>query len=163
MVTAIRRCAVPLAGLCLAVAGCVTLPNSDPLNVSVAGIESLPGEGIELRLAVRLRVQNPNDSEIQYSGAALTLNVNGHKLASGVSDEMGTVPRFGESVVTIPVTAPLFAMVRQGLSFMTDSTPDDVRYEVKGKLAGGMFGTKRFSEEGTFTLQPPTGSAALTE
>jgi hypothetical protein len=76
---------------------------------------------------------------------------------------MGTVPRFGESVVTIPVTAPLFAMVRQGLSFMTDSTPDDLRYEVKGKLAGGMFGTKRFNQEGTFTLQPPAGSAALTQ
>ena len=162
MRSAIWRCAALAAGLSFGVA-CVTLPNSDPLNVSVAGIESLPGEGMELRLAVRLRVQNPNDSEITYSGAALTLNVNGHKLASGVSDEMGTVPRFGESIVTIPVTASLFGMVRQGLSFMTDATPDDVSYEVKGKLAGGMFGTKRFNEEGTFTLQPPTGSAELTQ
>jgi LEA14-like dessication related protein len=163
MLSVIRRCAALSAGLSLVPAACVTLPNSDPLNVSVAGIESLPGEGIELRLAVRLRVQNPNESAITYSGAALTLNVNGHKLASGVSDEMGTVPRFGESVVTIPVTASLFGIVRQGLSFMTDGTPDDIRYEVKGKLAGGMFGTKRFTEEGNFTLQPPTDSAGLTQ
>ena len=163
MVSGTRRRATLFAGLSVSLAGCVTLPNSDPLNVSVAGIESLPGEGIELRLAVRLRVQNPNDSQVQYSGAALTLNINGHKLATGVSDEVGTVPRFGESVVTIPVTASLFGLVRQGLSFMTDGTPDDVRYEVKGKLAGGMFGTKRFTEEGSFTLQPPTGSAGLTQ
>jgi LEA14-like dessication related protein len=143
----------------LAIAGCAAFPNSDPLNVSVAGIESLPSEGMELRLAVRVRVQNPNDSSVEYSGAALTLNLNGTKLASGVSDEIGTVPRYGESVLTIPVTASFLGMVRQGLSFMTDGVPDDVRYEVKGKLEGGLFGTKRFSDEGTFTLQPPSPSA----
>ena len=156
----IRR--VLLAGfgaLLLGVAGCSTLPNRDPLNVSVAGIESLPGEGIELRLAVQVRIQNPNDSSIEYSGAALKLNVNGHKLATGVSAETGTVPRYGESVVTIAVTAPLFALVRQGLAFMTDSTPDELRYEVKGKLEGGLFGTKRFSDTGMFNLQAPGQSA----
>jgi LEA14-like dessication related protein len=163
MPAAIYRWAALVATLSLGIAGCVTLPNSDPLNVTVAGIESLPGEGMELRLAVRLRVQNPNDSDISYSGASVNLNLNGTKLASGVSDEMGTVPRFGEAVVTIPVTASLFSMVRQGLSFMTDGTPDDVRYDLSGKLAGGMFGTKRFNAEGTFTLQPPTGAAATTQ
>jgi LEA14-like dessication related protein len=142
--------------LLFALAGCATLSSGDPLNVSVAGLESLPGEGLEVRLAVRIRVQNPNDTDIQYNGAALTVNVNGHKLASGVSDEIGTVPRYGETVLTIAVTAPLFAMVRQGLSFLTDATPDEVRYQVSGKLQGGLFGTKRFSDEGSFTLQPPT-------
>jgi LEA14-like dessication related protein len=64
--------------LSFALAGCATLSSGDPLNVSVAGLESLPGEGLELRLAVRIRVQNPNDTDIQYNGAALTVNVNGH-------------------------------------------------------------------------------------
>ena len=163
MPTTTDRGAALFVLVCLGLAGCAALPSSDPLNVTVAGIESLPGEGMELRLAVRLRVQNPNDSDISYSGASVNLDLNGTKLASGVSDEMGTVPRFGESVVTIPVTASLFSMVRQGLSFMTDGTPDDVRYELSGKLASGMFGTKRFNAEGTFTLQPPTGAAATTQ
>ena len=144
--------------LLLGLAGCSALPNRDPLNMTVAGIESLPSEGMELRLAVKVRVQNPNDSDIEYSGAALTLNLNGTKLASGVSAETGTVPRYGETVLTIPVTASLLGMVRQGLSFMTDNTPDDVRYEVEGKLEGGVFGTRRFSDEGTFTLEPPADS-----
>jgi LEA14-like dessication related protein len=147
----------------LVLSGCAALPNRDPLTVTVAGIESLPSEGMELRLGVKVRIQNPNDSDIEYSGAALNLNLNGTKLASGVSDETGTVPRYGETVLTIPVTASLIGMVRQGLSFMTDQTPDDVRYEVEGKLEGGLFGTKRFSDEGTFTLQPPAGGAAGAE
>ena len=158
---------VGLAGGCatafLGLVGCAALPNSDPLNVSVAGIEPLPTEGMELRLAVKVRVQNPNDSNIEYSGAALTLDLNGQKLASGVSNEVGTVERYGESVLTIPVTASMFTMVRQGLSFMTDATPDEVSYAVKGKLEGGLFGTKRFSDEGTFTLQAPANRPGATQ
>ena len=46
---------------------CASLPNSDPLAVSVARIEPLPGEGMELRLAIHLRIQNPNDAAIDYS------------------------------------------------------------------------------------------------
>jgi hypothetical protein len=53
------------------------------------------------------------------------------------------------------VTTSILGMVRQGLSFVTDGTPDEVRYEVKGKLEAGLFGTKRFSDEGTITLQAP--------
>jgi len=152
-----------LALLFAGLSGCAVLPNSDPLNVTVAGIESLPSEGMEIRLAVKVRVQNPNDSDIEYSGAALTLNLNGTRLASGVSADTGTVPRYGETVLTIPVTASLIGMVRQGLQFITDDTPDDVRYEVEGKLEGGLFGTRRFSDEGTFTLPPPGGSAELAQ
>src|SRR5262245_57595961 len=59
MPTTTDRGAALFVLLCLGLGGCAALPSSDPLNVTVAGIESLPGEGMELRLAVRLRVQNP--------------------------------------------------------------------------------------------------------
>ncbi|RPI63395.1 MAG: Water stress and hypersensitive response domain-containing protein, partial [Lysobacterales bacterium] len=68
------------------VGGCATIANRDPLNIDVAGIEPLPGEGLELRLAVTIRVQNPNDVAMEYTGAALALDLNGRKLATGVSD-----------------------------------------------------------------------------
>ena len=48
--------------------GCAALQGRDPLNVSVAGIEPLQGEGLELRLLVKLRVQNPNDAPVDYNG-----------------------------------------------------------------------------------------------
>jgi hypothetical protein len=62
-----RACAVLLLG---AASGCATLGRTDPLAVGVAGIEPLPGEGLELRLAVTIRVQNPNDAPVEYTGAA---------------------------------------------------------------------------------------------
>ena len=135
-----------------ALAGCVSLPLGDPLNVTVAGVEPLPGEGLELRLAVRVRIQNPNDAAVEYSGAALSVDLNGRKLASGVSDRMGTVPRYGETVLTIPVTVSAFNMARQVIGIATGSSGRDVNYRVRGKLEGGLFGTRRFESEGTFTL-----------
>jgi LEA14-like dessication related protein len=142
---------LPLIGL-LILTGCASLPNTDPLVVDVAGIEPLPGEGLELRLAVRVRIQNPNDVAVEYSGAALSLDLNGRNLASGVSDATGTVPRYGEAVLTIPVTISALDMARQVLGFANAADQDEVPYRVRGKLEGGWFGTRRFTDEGTFTL-----------
>jgi len=139
---------VMLAGL----GACTGLLNRDPLFVDVAGIEPLPGEGMELNLAVRIRVQNPNPTAVEYTGAALQLDINGRNLASGVSDSIGTVPRYGQAVFTIPVTISAFDMARQVLGFMNAQDADEVRYRVRGKLEGGLLGTRRFRDEGSFTL-----------
>ena len=142
-------------------AACSALPNRDPLNIDVAGIEPLQGEGLELRLAVRVRIQNPDDSDIEYSGAALNLDLNGHKLASGVSSAMGTVPRYGETVLEIPVTVSALNMARQVLGFVNKGNDQrDVSYTVHGKLEGGVFGTRRFTDEGTFELPQDRQPAA---
>ena len=149
------RTTTSLLLLCsLALGACSALPNRDPLNIDVAGIEPLQGEGLELRLAVRVRIQNPNDSDIEYSGAALNLDLNGRKLASGVSAAMGTVPRYGEAVLEIPVTISALSMARQVLGFVNANAQDQraVKYTVHGKLEGGVFGTRRFTDDGTFEL-----------
>ena len=141
-------------------AACSMLPNQDPLSVDVAGIEPLPGEGLELRLAVRVRIQNPNDTAIEYSGAALDLDLNGRKLASGVSAATGTVPRYGEAILEVPVTISALNMARQVLGFTNAQGQTDVSYKVRGKLEGGLFGTRRFTDEGTFDLPASRQPAA---
>lgn len=100
-------------------------------------------------------MQNPNDVPVSYSGAALWLDLNGRRLASGVTDEIGSVPRYGEAVFTIPVTISAFDMARQVLGFVNAENPNEVRYRVRGKLEGGLFGTRRFSDEGTLDLNLP--------
>jgi LEA14-like dessication related protein len=139
-------------------AGCASLPNRDPLTIDVAGIESLPSEGLELRLAVTIRIQNPNDAAVEYTGAALSLDLNGRNLASGVSDTVGTVPRYGETTFTVPVTISALDMVRQVFGFIEADEQGEVRYRVRGKLEGGIFGTRRFSDEGS--MQLPSQPAA---
>jgi LEA14-like dessication related protein len=89
---------------------------------------------------------------VGYSGAALSLDLNGRKLASGVSDTVGTVPRYGETTFTVPVTISAFNMVRQVFGFIEADEGGEVRYRVRGKLEGGIFGTRRFSDEGSVRL-----------
>jgi len=144
----------------VAFAGCATL-QSDPLQVTVAGIEPMQGEGMELRLMVKLRVQNPNDAPIDYRGVALTMDVQGKTLASGVSDSSGTVPRFGEAVIGVPMSISAFRMARQALAFKSNT--GKIAYEMKGKLSSSGFGTKRFAASGEFDLSSPTTPTTTTD
>src|SRR6187455_2389075 len=110
--------------LCLLLGACATVPGRDALQVAVAGIESLPGEGMELRMLVKLRVQNPNDAPLDYDGVYLRLDVLDKTFATGVSSERGTVPRFGETVIGVPVTVSAMRMVGYALR-MLDGKPID--------------------------------------
>src|SRR4029450_8858903 len=96
--------------------GCAT--TRDPLQVTVAGVESIPGEGMELRMLVKLRVQNPNDTPIDFEGLPAQMHVQGKTFATGVTDARGSVPRFGEAVIEVPVTASAIRMARQALGVM---------------------------------------------
>jgi len=136
---------------------CASMPSKDPLQVSVAGIESMPGEGMELRLLVKLRIQNPNDAPIEFNGISLNLDVMGRDFASGVSDQAGTVPRFGEAVVAVPVTVSLMRMARQVIGMLDGKPVDKVTYSLTGKLNGvSLFGTQRFSSNGELELPKST-------
>ncbi|PNG12287.1 LEA type 2 family protein [Stutzerimonas stutzeri] len=141
-----------LSVLLLVLSGCAAFSQRDPLNVQVAGIQPLPGEGLELRMNVKLRIQNPNDMALDYNGVALDLEVNGRRLASGISDARGSVPRFGETVLSVPVTVSAFSAARQALGLAEHIGLDEVPYVLRGKLAGGLFGTQRFVEKGTLEL-----------
>jgi LEA14-like dessication related protein len=149
--------------LVMLIAGCASLPSHDPLQVNVAGIEPLQGEGMELRLLVKLRVQNPNDAPVEYNGASLNLEVMGRSFATGVSDQAGTVPRFGEAVVAVPVTVSMMRMARQVLGMLDGKPVDKITYEMSGKLNGAsLFGTQRFTASGEFELPKSTNTATST-
>ena len=115
---------------------CAALQRTDPLQVTVAGIEPMQGQGMELRMLVKLRVQNPNDAPIEYDGVSLKLDVQGKTFATGVSDERGSVPRFGESVISVPVTTSAMRMVRQALGMMGGEGQGSRRSICYGKLNG---------------------------
>jgi LEA14-like dessication related protein len=110
---------VIMAAVPLALLGCAIFQGRDPLQVTVLGVEPLESQGLELRMLVKLRVQNPNDAPIDYNGVALEMNVQGKTFATGVSDASGTVPRFGEAVITVPVTVSAFHMLGEAFAMLS--------------------------------------------
>lgn len=136
--------------------GCAGLPGREPVQVTVAGIESLPGEGLEFRMMVKLRVQNPNDAPIEYDGVYVKLDVLNSTFASGVSDERGSIARFGESVIAVPVTISTLRVALRALGFVLDGRPvEKVSYKLSGKLDGPGFGSMRFQADGELALPKP--------
>jgi len=132
-------------------AGCASMPARDPVQVYVVGIEPLQGQGLELRMLVKLRVQNPNDTPIEYDGVAVAMDVAGHTFASGVSAAAGAVPRFGESVVDVPVSVSALRVIRGAVGIL-GANPEKIPYELKGKLAGPLFHSVRFNSKGEIAL-----------
>jgi LEA14-like dessication related protein len=148
-----RRLAAALAaGLATAMAGCALMPGQEPPRVNVVGLERLEAEGFELRFVLKLRIQNLNARALPYDGLWIELDVNGRQLASGVSDAKGEVPRYGEAVISLPVSVHAVAAVRQLLG-LSDGTPrGELPYAVRGRLGGAMMGGVRFNSEGVLRL-----------
>jgi LEA14-like dessication related protein len=133
-------------------AGCASLQGRDPIQVIVAGVEPLQGEGLELRMLVKLRIQNPNDLPLDFNGVSVELDVQGKRFATGVSAAAGSVPRFGETLVDVPVSISVFRIARQAIGVMTNEYRGKLVYEMTGKLAGPAFNSVRFQSKGELTL-----------
>jgi LEA14-like dessication related protein len=147
-----RLLSLALFVLATLTAGCASLLGADPVRVNVAGVESLPGEGLELRLMVKLRVQNPNDAPLDYDGVYLQLDVQGSTFATGVSAERGSIPRYGEAVIAVPVTVSTLGVVRQALKMMDGKPVDKISYDMSGKLGGAALGGRHFRSQGELAL-----------
>ena len=135
--------------------GCATLQGGDPLQVTVAGIEPLESQGMEMRMLVKLRVQNPNDAPVEYNGVALEINVSGKTMATGVSDTGGSVPRFGEGMISVPVTVSAFRMLGHAVGMVQSSGSGPITYEMKGKLNTSGFNATHFQTRGEFAMPAP--------
>ena len=148
------RSFLPIAAIIavLILSACASITR-DPVQVTVAGIETLPGQGLEMRMMVSLRVQNPSETPVDYDGVFVKLEVLDKTFATGVSDEKGSIPRFGESVINVPVTVSTLRVGLTTLGFVLGDKPmDKVRYKLSGKLASPSFGSTSFQADGELAL-----------
>ncbi|MGE7955293.1 LEA type 2 family protein [Pseudomonas sp. NPDC089530] len=147
-----RLLSLTLSLLLLSLSACALFPQRDQVHINVVGIDPLPSQDLEVRFAIKLRLQNPNETAISYNGVALDLEVNGQPLATGVSNQTGSVGRFSESVLVVPVSVSAFTVLRQTLGLTQTQSLDDLPYVLRGKLAGGPTGTLRFVDKGQLSL-----------
>jgi LEA14-like dessication related protein len=137
-------------------AGCASWFGAEPLRVNVAGLEPLDSQGMEVRFNMKLRIQNPSGSAVSYSGISVDLEVNGKAFATGVSPASGTVPAFGEAIVSVPVTVSALAAIHQMFVFVDRSQYGQIEYILRGRLAGtGITGSTHFIDQGSLPVPFP--------
>lgn len=135
-----------------AVSGCSLLQRGESVQVMLVGIEPLPSEGLELRMLLKLRVQNPNDKPIDFDGVFIEMDMQDKRFASGVSAATGSVPRYGETVVSVPVSLSALNLVQQAIGVTSDEFRGSLAYRLRGKISGPGFGSVRFNSSGELTL-----------
>ena len=130
-----------LSLLCLVqstvIAGCVGwLSTGEPPEVLVTNITPLEATAFEQRLQIDVRVRNPNDYDLRVTGVDFRLDLNGKRLARGVSNKEFTVPRLSDSVVSIQTSTSMLDIARQVLAFRQTEA---VTYGISGRfyLASG--------------------------
>ena len=108
----------------------------EPIEVHVVDLTPLPSTAFEHRLRVDLRLRNPNDRAFEVEGVRFVLDVNGRRLASGVSDQTVALPRLGEVVVPVTTTTTLLDVVNQVVAFtrLADAAEPRFDYEVRGRI-----------------------------
>ncbi|TKB67459.1 MAG: hypothetical protein E8D52_12865 [Nitrospira sp.] len=126
-------------------------------EVLVTNVTPLDATLFEQRLRVDLRVRNPNDFDYHLTGIDFTLNLNGKRLARGLGSKEVTIPRLGDTVMTIDTTTSTLDIMRQLLNL---SQKQELAYDIKGVLHSAE-GRLPFTNVGTL-VEPGTFSGSPT-
>jgi len=157
----LRGNALVLALCAATLVGCASLGvGGEPVEVQLVSLTPLPSTAFEHRLRVDLRLRNPNNQAYEIEGLRFVLDVNGSRLASGVSSETATLPRLGEVVVPVTTTTSLFDLVNQILAFGQQPQPQ-FSYELRGKVfLKNSWGSIAFERHGSQIDLMPRPSAS---
>jgi len=118
--------------LLVTTAGCTSwFMKGEPAEVLVVNVTPLEVTALEQRLQVDLRIRNPNDFDLFVTGIDFTLNLNGKRLARGLSNKDFTVPRLSDAVVLVQTSTSTFDVVGQ---FLNLSRSQDLSYNITGLL-----------------------------
>ncbi len=133
----------------------------EPLNVTIADITPLEMSVLEQRYTVKVRLLNPNDTEIAFDGVVFDLEINGNPFAKGVSSQGGVVPRFGEALIDVQMVSGLQNILRQ-LAQLQKGDRTGFSYRIKGRLhsAGGL-GSIPFDKSGEFAFPADGGKSGI--
>ena len=107
-----------------------------------------------------LRITNPLDRALTVRGLRTDLNVNGARLARGVSSDRVTIPRLDSREVTVTATATALDLMRQIFGL---GEADALSYSIDGALFVADFPVDEvaFTRSGEFALQGGADGGAL--
>ena len=136
-------------------AGCAGLgqPLETP-RISLSNIQMLEASGMESAFLVQLRVQNPNDVDLDIRGVECDVKINGEPFAYGMSNTPVRVPAFGSDTVPVKVYTSVIDIFRGLLNLQGR---EDLSYQIKGKvrMGGGAFlpSSLPFDSKGTISVK----------
>lgn len=139
-----------LAGL---LGGCASLPTGfETPAVSVSSFRALPGEGVSPRFRIALRIVNPNRTALRLQGVAYSVSLEGHKVLTGVANDLPVIDAYGEAEVVVIAAADLLSSVRLIADLMGQQR-STFNYQFAAKLdMGALLPPIRVLDQGQVSL-----------
>lgn len=133
--------------------GCVGLQyDYETPSVSITSFKTLPSDGIVPRFEITLLVINPNRTALNLEGISYSLEIEGYKILTGVSNNLPRIEGYGQGEVVL-LAAPNLLRSVQLITDLINSKKEALHYAVDAKLdIGSMRPRIKTREEGTFSF-----------
>ncbi len=141
----------------LLVSGCTHLQSGyEKPVVSITSFKALPANGMIPQFEIGLRIVNPNRSALVLKGISYTIALEGHKIMTGVSNELPMIDAYGEGKVVLKASVDLFSSIRFITDLMGKKKRNKISYSFNAKLdAGTLHPLIRIKEKGEVSLTQP--------
>lgn len=148
-----KRLTVVLASLILTACAAFNSDFESP-TVTVSAFRVTPSNAINPKFEIDLHIINPNDSPLELRGVAYSATIEGHKILTGVANQLPVIAAYGEGDVSLIASADLFGSFRLLNDLMTQR-PHGLKYKLELKLDVGAFiPAIRIEEQGEISLNP---------
>ncbi|HGY11362.1 MAG: hypothetical protein DRH34_14240 [Deltaproteobacteria bacterium] len=143
--------------LILFVSGCATLqPGYETPIVSITSFEAIPTQGLIPQFQIGLHIVNPNRSPLDLKGVSYTISLEGHKIMTGVSNQLPLIEAYGEGDVLLTASVDLFSSIGFFTDLIRTQTKEKISYSLNAKLdAGSLHPMIRVTRKGEISLTQP--------
>ncbi len=134
-------------------AGCAPfLPGFETPTVNVSSFRVLPGQEAVPTFEIGLHIINPNRTDLKLEGISYTVELEGHKILSGVSNKLPVIEAYGEGDVRLQVQPDLFSTINLFTDLLSQPR-EKFRFDLTAYLDVGVWMPRiKVHKEGFFAL-----------
>ncbi|OQY19888.1 MAG: hypothetical protein B6I36_02790 [Desulfobacteraceae bacterium 4572_35.1] len=140
------------------VTGCsmLNMLGDSPSSVTVTSFKVIASSNLAPNFKIDLHVFNPNSSALKLDGLYYSIEIDGHTIVEGVSNDMPTIGAYDAGDIELTATANVFNSLRL-ISDLTRNAKEYCSYKLTVKLSLGMLRPSiRVAKEGTLSLRDLT-------
>lgn len=133
------------------VAGCSGRgePAFEQPTVSLTSFGLMPSDGRAPRFVIGLRLVNPNATPLKVRGLSYTVELEGHRMLTGVTSRIAEVPPYAESEIELQSPIDLVSSVRLFNELVNAPGREALKYALNARLdVEGMLTPLRLLEDG---------------
>jgi LEA14-like dessication related protein len=140
--------------LSVIVSGCAGLqPGYEKPTVSITSFEAIPAEGMVPKFQIGIHIINPNRTPLQLKGISYTVSLEGHRVITGVSNQLPEIEAYGEGDVMLNASVDLFNSIGFISDLIRNQGKEQISYNLDTKLdAGALYPLIRVSKKGKLSL-----------